>query len=586
MRRIGCCALLLGIAGSLAIRAQDLPLIGLGHAGVRVTDIPQAGRFYTGVLGYEMPFDLMMPKAPQNLMLQYYKVNDTQFLEIYPGLKPEMPYRMTHVAFITNDLIKLHQMMEDRGLKPGPINSGLDGNKSFGIRPPPAQQLGFLEFTQYLPGSLHSNTNGKDISSKRLSDHMQFVGIVVTDMDAAMQFYKTMGFAEIWRGTAEGPNKGEQVDMQLPGKSKDYVELISKPLPMSREESGMVQHFGFATPGILVTYKSAIDAGAKTTGAPHIGPDGKMEFGILDPDGTLVEFRDGPPEQTKGPAHIKSNVTVYDLATKTSKVIASLDGNYQAPAWSPDGKYLLMNTPSKLWKLDVSTGVPTAIDTGDVKGINNDHGISRDGKTLAVSAGNIYLLPAEGGEPHAITSKVPSYFHSFSPDGKWIAYCAQRDNNFDIYRIPVTGGTEERLTTDIGYDDGSEYSPDGKWIYFNSDRTGSWDIWRIPASGGGPNDTKAEQITNDPLEDWFPHFSPDGKWMVYITFEKGVPNHPVDKDVELRLMPAPFSKPGAKPKDFHSQVIVKLFGGQGTINVNSWSPDSKKFAYVSYEVSN
>jgi TolB protein len=586
MRSIIRFTLLLSLIAPGAVFAQDLPLIGLGHAGVRVSDVAQAQLFYKGVLGFEMPFDLMMPKAPQTLMLQYNKVNDTQFLEIYPGLKPDMPYRMTHVAFITDDLAKLRQMMLDRGLKPGPINAGLDGNKSFGIRPPPGQQLGFLEFTEYLPGSLHSNTLGKDMSNKRLSDHMQFAGIVVTDMDAAMQFYKTMGFTEIWRGPAEGLTKGEQVDLQLPGKSHDYIELINKPLPISREEAGLVQHFGFATPGILVTYKSAIDAGAKTTGPPHKGPDGKMEFGILDPDGTLVLFRDGPPAAMKPPSHITSEVMVYNMATKRSKLLATLEGNYQAPAWSPDGKYLLMNTPSKLWKLPVGTGVPIAVNTGDVKGINNDHGISRDGKTLAVSAGNIYLLPAEGGEPHAVTNAIPSYFHGFSPDGKWIAYCAQRDNNFDIYRIPVGGGAEERLTTDIGYDDGAEYSPEGKWIYFNSDRSGSWDIWRIPANGGGPNDSKAEQITNDSLEDWFPHFSPDGKWMVFISFQKGVPNHPPDKDVVLRIMPAPSSKPGAKPGQFHPQEIVKLFGGQGSMNVNSWSPDSKEFAYVVYDVSN
>jgi TolB protein len=571
---------------SRAVFAQDLPLIGLGHAGVRVTDIAETRKFYSSILGFEMPFDLMMAKAPQELMLQYYKTNDTQFLEIYPGLKADMNYRMTHVAFITDDLEKLRQMMLDRGLKPGPINAGRDGNKSFGVRPPPGQQLGFLEFTEYLPGSLHSNTIGKDVSDKRLSDHMQFAGIVVTDMDAAMQFYKTMGFTEIWRGPAEGPTKGEQVNMQLPGKSRDYIELIKKPLPISREEAGMVQHFGFATPGILVTYKSAVDAGAKTTGPPHVGPDGKMEFGILDPDGTLIEFRDGPPLQMKAAAHITSKVMIYDMATKTSRLLASLDGNYQAPAWSPDGKYLLMNTPSKLWRVPVDTGLPIAIDTGDVNGINNDHGISRDGKMLAVSAGNIYLLPAEGGEPHAVTSATPSYFHGFSPDGKWIAYCAQRDNNFDIYRVGSAGGVEERLTSDIGYDDGAEYSPDGRWIYFNSDRSGSWDIWRIPANGGGFNDSKAEQITNDSLEDWFPHLSPDGKWMVLISFPKGVPNHPPGKNVVLRIMLAPSSRAGAKAAKSHPEELVKLFGGQGTMNVNSWSPDSKKFAYVSYEMGN
>ncbi|MDQ6665906.1 MAG: transporter, partial [Acidobacteriota bacterium] len=155
------------------------------------------------------------------------------------------------------------------------------------------------------------------------------------------------------------------------------------------------------------------------------------------------------------------------------------------------------------------------------------------------------------------------------------------NGNFDIYRVPFDGGPEERLTTSPGYDDGSEYSPDGKWIYFNSNRSGSWDIWRMPASGAGQDDSKARQITNDELEDWFPHLSPDGKWLVLISFEKGIPNHPANQNVVLRIMPAPGATPSPTPK---LREIVKLFGGQGTINVNSWSPDSKRFAYVSYEL--
>ena len=277
---------------------------------------------------------------------------------------------------------------------------------------------------------------------------------------------------------------------------------------------------------------------------------------------------------------VKSFVTIYDIASGDRKVVFTGNGFYQAPNWSPDGKYLLLNTPGKLWKVPLATGTIEPVATGDVKGINNDHGISRDGKLIAISAGNIYTLPAAGGEPKQITNQKPSYFHGFSPDGKWMAFCAQRDNNFDIYRISVEGGAEERLTSSPGYDDGSEYSPDGKWIYFNSNRTGSWDIWRMPASGAGPGDAKAEQITSDELEDWFPHLSPDGKWLVLVSFEKGIPNHPANKDVVLRIMPAPGERPGkAQLKE-----IVKLFGGQGTINVNSWSPDSKKFAYVSYEL--
>ena len=567
---------LLLLLQSLAI-AEDLPLLGLAHAGVRVGDIGKARAFYTGVLGLEMPFDLKAPNG-NTLMLQYYKANDNQFLEIYPNLKPDMTYRMTHVAFITDDIEKLHKMMEDRGLKPGAITTGRGGNKNCGIRPPPGQQLEFLEFTQYLPGSLHSNTNGKNMDARRLSNHMQFAGILATDLSAALKFYANLGFKEIWRGAQKGV-PGQAIDLQLPGKSGDFIELIDAPQPVTREQAGLMQYIGMAGQDLQMLYKLAMARGAKPLGPIEPGPGGKLQFGILDPDGTLVEIREGPAVFPRN-GRVRSLVTLYNLSDGAKKVIFSGEGFYQAPNWSPDGKYLLMNAPGRLMRLTLDGARMEPVDTGKVHGVNNDHGVSHDGKWLAISAGNVFVLPSSGGEPRQVTNQTPSYFHGFSPDDKWMVMCAERNGNFDIYRVPFAGGAEERLTSSPGYDDGSEYSPDGKWIYFNSNRSGTWDIWRMPADGAGPGDSKAEQITSDELEDWFPHISPDGKWLLMITFEKGIPNHPANQNVALRIMPAPGNRPGKdKPRE-----IVKLFGGQGTVNVNSWSPDSKQFAYVSYEL--
>jgi Tol biopolymer transport system component len=282
-------------------------------------------------------------------------------------------------------------------------------------------------------------------------------------------------------------------------------------------------------------------------------------------------------EQVKRPP-VTSHVTVLTLDGKATQVIWSAPRLFEAPNWSPDGKYLLLNSEGKLWRLPLAGGEPEQVPTGTVTGINNDHGISPDGKLLAISAGHIHVVPAAGGQPRQVTQKTPSYYHGWSPDGKMLAYCARRDGNFDIYAIPVEGGEEKRLTTHAGYDDGPDYSPDGRWIYFNSDRSGSWDVWRMPADGAGPNDARAERVTNDEHEDWFPHPSPDGKWLVFLSYRKGTKGHPANQDVALRLMPLPGDRVGRT----EIQEVVRLHGGQGTINVNSWSPDSKRFAYVSY----
>jgi Tol biopolymer transport system component len=273
-----------------------------------------------------------------------------------------------------------------------------------------------------------------------------------------------------------------------------------------------------------------------------------------------------------------SHVTVIGRDGKSKKIVYSAPRLLEAPNWSADGKHLVLNSEGKLWRVAVEGGEPELIPTGTLKGINNDHGISPDGKWLATSAGQIYVAPFEGGTPRQVTRQAPSYFHGWSPDGKRLVYCARREGNFDIYSIPVDGGTERRLTTSPGYDDGPEYSADGKWIYFNSDRAGSWDIWRIPSEGAGAEDAKAERVTSDELEDWFPHPSPNGRWLVFLSFPKGTMGHPANQNVVLRTM----RLPGAKPGRARIREIVRLFGGQGTINVGSWSSDSRRFAYVSY----
>ena len=275
---------------------------------------------------------------------------------------------------------------------------------------------------------------------------------------------------------------------------------------------------------------------------------------------------------------VTSHIMIMSFDGSSRREIYAAPKLIEAPNWSPDGKYLLWNSQGKLWTFQLSGREPQAVESGAIDRINNDHGISPDGRWFAISAGQIYILPASGGAPRQITGRKPSYFHGWSPDGKWLAYCAEREGNFDLYRISKDAGAEERLTSNPGYDDGPDYSPDGRWIYFNSDRSGTWDIWRIPADGAGPEDARAERVTSDEWEDWFPHPSPDGKWIVFLSFPKGTKGHPPNQQVLLRRIAAP----GKKPETSQIETLEKLFGGQGTMNVNSWSPDSKQFAYITY----
>lgn len=278
-------------------------------------------------------------------------------------------------------------------------------------------------------------------------------------------------------------------------------------------------------------------------------------------------------------APTKSELCIYDFRSGASRCILSTSRHVEAPNWTPDGKYLLVNSGGLLYEVSLATPELKPIPTGDVTRVNNDHGISPDGSLLVISAGHMYTLPRAGGAPRQITSRTPSYYHGWSPDGKMLAYCAQRDNNFDIYVIPVEGGEEIRVTAMASHDDGPDYSPDGKWIYFNSNRGGETSIWRVPAGKATPQDQDAELVVGGDRADWFPHPSPDGKGMVYLSYPEGTEGHPANQRVELRWIRLDAGSPVSQK----ARMLESLTGGQGTINVNSWAPDGHAFAYVRYE---
>ncbi|MEO7530217.1 MAG: biopolymer transporter TolR [Sediminibacterium sp.] len=276
--------------------------------------------------------------------------------------------------------------------------------------------------------------------------------------------------------------------------------------------------------------------------------------------------------------YIGSHIEVMDVSSGISKILYSAPNSLQAPNWTPDNKYLVYNADGLMYKYDIANGTVAKLNTGFAKDNNNDHVLSFDGKTLGIShyrtghISSIYTLPINGSDnPTMITSDTAdhSYFHGFSPDGKLLIFTAFRKKEWNIWTIDITTKKEKQLTEAPPLNDGAEYTPDGKYIYFNSARTGTMKIWKMKADG-----SEEEQVTFDEYNDWFPHISPNGQWILYESFPKEIDplTHPFYKRIYLRLMPVK----GGVPK-----TIGYVYGGQGSINVPSWSPDSKKIAFVS-----
>ncbi len=276
-----------------------------------------------------------------------------------------------------------------------------------------------------------------------------------------------------------------------------------------------------------------------------------------------------------------SRLELLNIFTGMRKVIYEAPGRFEAPNWMPDGKKLLFNMDGSLYKIPIEGGEPEKLNTGFANRNNNDHGISFNGKLLAIShhrdglpggGSTVYVLPLEGGTPKLITENTPSYWHGWNPNNKEVVYVAQRNGSttYQIYKNSIEGGKEVQLTShNFGHVDGPEYSPDGKYIYYNGSQTGTMQLWRMKPDGTGK-----EQLTFDEANNWFPHISPDGKWIAYLSFPETInPDaHPAYQRVTLKLMPA---------NGGSAKVVTYLYGGQGTINVPSWSPDSKFISFVS-----
>lgn len=283
-----------------------------------------------------------------------------------------------------------------------------------------------------------------------------------------------------------------------------------------------------------------------------------------------------------------SKLEIINIPTRERREIYRSDTLFEAPNWSRNGSFLIFNSEGLLYTISVEGGEPKHIPTGMAIRNNNDHGISPDGTQLVIShhssdkedEGNsiIYILPIEGGEPKRVTKQGPSYWHGWSPDGKRLAYVAGRPHSkhFNIYSINIDGnnvdnGSETQLTFTEGLDDGPDYSPCGKYIYYNSYKSGMMQIWRMRADG-----SEQLQLINSPHSDWFPHPSPDGKHLVFIRYLQDQKQaHPFGQDVKLMLLNLENNE--------LTDLTEVFYGGQGTINVPAWSPNSNELAFVSYE---
>jgi Tol biopolymer transport system component len=275
-----------------------------------------------------------------------------------------------------------------------------------------------------------------------------------------------------------------------------------------------------------------------------------------------------------------SILETLNVFTGERTLLKEFDDLIEAPNWTQDGQALVYNSGGRMFRYALETGEITEIPTGFAIRCNNDHVLSPDGTAIAVShftaadgKSRVYVVPFAAGTPRLVTENGPSYLHGWSPDGQRLAYCAERNGQYDIYTIPVQGGQETRLTDEPGLDDGPEYSPCGEFLWFNSTRTGLMQVWRMGADGSNPT-----RMVEEDANGWFPHVSPDGRWVAYITYARGdvePGDHPANRSVELRLVSADGGT---------STALVKLFGGQGTMNVNSWAPDSRRLAFVSYRL--
>ena len=294
----------------------------------------------------------------------------------------------------------------------------------------------------------------------------------------------------------------------------------------------------------------------------------------------------------------RTHFVVYNLQKKTTTTLFTIKGEWHAPNWTSDGRYIISDMGGALYRIPVSganKGKPEKIYASQHMIATNDHARSWDGRQIAITdialpmpakirtpadiRNPLFIMNMDGSNAHEIHL---GWMHGWSPNGKYVVYTQWDVSNYDIYRIDIHGSGLLQMTTNKAQDDGPEYSPDGKWVYFCSNRSGKWDVWRMPAEGAGPHGKFAEEITGGgDTQDWFPHISPDGKWLYTISYPMDHPDHTyIGPGMKIKLLRL---EKGVAAKGAELNTVSTFFGGQGSGNTGGWAPDSKKLAWTEYE---
>ena len=358
--------------------------------------------------------------------------------------------------------------------------------------------------------------------------------------------------------------------------------------PLHQVGASIKLHFDgdfYAGLGVCAHNKDAVEQAtfAQVEMQPLTAPIAAAQAGSGVPAVTSTATPATTPASTATPMALYSTLQTIaiDNNARMAFVIQTGKGQMEAPNWSRDGKTLIFDRAGKLWSVpaaegDGSIAEATPIDIGNASDCTGSHGLSPDGKWLAMTCTTpdhtgrrVYIVPATGGAPRMVTANPDSYFHSWSPDGKTILFTRPSHRTLNIFAISPDGGAETALTTGTGVSDDPDFSADGKWIYFNSDRAGGMQIWRMRSDGSQP-----EQVTFDEKHNWTAHPSPDGKSILILSYDKDVAGHAANKDVTLRIL---------NVADGKIRDLVQLVGGSGTDNVPNWAPDGAHFAFVSYQ---